>query len=295
VPYLLALTSAFVYGAADFLGGLTTRRADTFSVVIVSQFAGLLLLAVTVPFMPVIAVTRADVLWGVLAGVCGSTGVALLYRGLAVGTMAIVAPTTAVCAVLLPVAVSVAMGERLSMLVIAGIVLALIGIVLVGQEKWGRRSFVEDTRDGVSSTNDLRPHFPPGLGLAFLSGIAIGGFYLSLARANADAGMWPLLGARTGSVVLFVAAALLTGRTVRMPLAVTGMAIACGVVDMLANALYLAATWSGSLSVVVTLSSLYPASTVLLASLFLRERLNRVQIAGVVCALTAVVFIVSGR
>jgi drug/metabolite transporter (DMT)-like permease len=107
--------------------------------------------------------------------------------------------------------------------------------------------------------------------------------------------MWPLLGARTGSVVLFVAAALLTGRTVRMPLAVTGMAIACGVVDMLANALYLAATWSGSLSVVVTLSSLYPASTVLLASLFLRERLNRVQIAGVVCALTAVVFIVSGR
>ena len=299
MAYFLALTSAFVYGAADFLGGLTTRRADTFSVVIVSQLAGLILLAVTVPFIPVVAVTHADILWGVLAGLCGSTGVALLYRGLAVGTMAIVAPTTAVCAVLLPVGVSVVMGERLSTLVIAGIVLALIGIVLVGQEKWGRESSQEsgvgDQGSGIPDPRSRIPRFPPGLGLAFLSGIAIGGFYLSLARASADAGMWPLLGARSGSVVLFVAAAMLTGRTVRMPLAVTGMAIACGVIDMLANALYLAATWSGSLSVVVTLSSLYPASTVLLASLFLRERLNRVQVAGVVCALTAVVLIVSGR
>lgn len=128
-----------------------------------------------------------------------------------------------------------------------------------------------------------------------MSGVAIGGFYLSLARAGADAGMWPLLAARAGSVVLFVAAAVATGRSVRMPLAVTGMAVACGVLDMLANALYLAATWAGSLSVVVTLASLYPASTVLLAGVFLREKLNRVQVMGVVCVLTAVVLIVSGR
>lgn len=277
MPYLLALSSAFVYGAADFIGGLTARRADTFSVVIVSQFAGLILLGVSVPFTDVVAVTRADLLWGALAGVCGSTGVALLYRGLAISTMSVVAPTTAVCAVIVPVVVEVARGERLGAWTVAGIVLALVGIVLVAQEKWGSR-----------------PHFSPGLGLAFLAGIAIGGFYLSLAQASGDAGLWPLLGARSASVVLFVALALATKRTVTMARPAVGMAVACGALDMLANAFYLIATWSGSLSVIVTLSSLYPASTVLLARLFLRERLALLQAIGVVCALVAVLLIVGG-
>lgn len=305
MSYVLALTSAFVYGAADFVGGLTARRADTVSVVIVSQFAGLILLAVTVPFIPVVAVTRADLLWGGLAGICGSTGVALLYRGLAIGTMAIVAPTTAVCAVFLPVAVSLAMGERLSTVVVLGIALALIGIVLIAQESRSGSDPSPQGSDPYSEGSDPLSdsggpkgsiwHVPTGFGLAFLSGVAIGGFYLALSRADGAAGMWPLVGARGSSVALFVVLALATKRTVRMSLPATGMAVACGVADMLANALYLVATWSGSLSAVVTLASLYPASTVLLARLFLRERLNSVQLAGVVCALVAVVMIVGGR
>lgn len=293
MPYLLALSSAFVYGAADFVGGLTARRADTFSVVIVSQFAGLMVLALAIPLMPAASVTRADLLWGGLAGICGSTGVALLYRGLAIGTMAIVAPTTAVCAVILPVAVSLATGETLSTVVALGIALALAGIVLIAQES---RPGSDPGLDPYSGETQIsRWRVPAGFGLAFLSGVAIGGFYLALSRAGDEAGMWPLVSARSGSVALFVVLALATKRTVTMSLPVTGMAIACGVTDMLANALYLAATWSGSLSVVVTLASLYPASTVLLARLFLRERLNNVQIVGVVCALVAVLLVVGGR
>jgi uncharacterized membrane protein len=310
MAYVLALSSAALYGAADFIGGFTARRADTVAVVVVSQFAGLLLLALIVPLLPAVTPTGRDLLWGASAGVAGSIGVALLYRGLAIGTMAIVAPTTAVCAVTLPVAVGLAMGETLSTMSAIGIVLALVGIVLVGQES-PRPAAADDANisndvdisdeaadlfaEAAPAESPARPRrIPAGLGLAFLSGIAIGLFYLSLARASADAGLWPLLVARCASVALFGAVAMVGGRSLRMPVLATGMALVAGVVDMLANALYLIATWSGALSIVVTLSALYPASTVLLARVFLREPLNRWQVAGVMCALAAVLLIVGG-
>lgn len=313
MPYLLALASAFLYGAADFLGGLTSRRADTIGVVLVSQFAGLLVLALLVPLLPAVSPTVRDMLWGASAGVAGSVGVALLYRGLAIGTMAIVAPTTAICAVALPVAVSVAMGERLSTTSVVGIVLALIGIALVGQESLSRAAAPTDAplADAADPLLDTLPHplppnapageraashrwIPPGLGLALVSGIAIGFFYLLLSRASADAGLWPLLVARVASVALFGIVAMVGGRSLRMPIGAAAMALVAGVMDILANALYVVATWSGTLSIVVTLASLYPASTVLLARLFLRERMNAWQAAGVVCALVAVLLIVGG-
>jgi drug/metabolite transporter (DMT)-like permease len=313
VPYLLALGSAVLYGAADFVGGLTSRRADTIAVVLVAQFAGLLSLALLVPLLPSVTPTSPDLLWGAIAGLCGSVGVALLYRGLAIGTMAIVAPTTAVCAVTLPVAYGYVQGEALSTLAIGGIVLALVSIVLVAQEsrrepvpppglpREPRPTMAAAAGDDLAGESDSAPpappvhsRIPPGLGLAFVSGIAIGGFYVALSHARPDAGMWPLLVARGASVTLLGGIAILGGRSLRMPASATAMAIAAGIVDMIANGLYLAATWSGMLSVIVTLSSLYPASTVLLARLVLGERLNTVQSIGVVCALIAVVLIVQG-
>jgi drug/metabolite transporter (DMT)-like permease len=124
--------------------------------------------------------------------------------------------------------------------------------------------------------------------------VAIGLFFLSLAQARSEAGMWPLLMARVVSVGLFAVAALASRRSMRMPGSVAALAIVCGVTDMLANALYLLAAQRGPLSIVVTLSALYPASTVLLARVVLGERLNRWQVSGVGCALAAVLLIVSG-
>jgi drug/metabolite transporter (DMT)-like permease len=303
VAYFLALGSAVLYGAADFVGGLTSRRADTIAVVLVAQFAGLLSLALLVPLLPAVTPTAQDLAWGAAAGLCGSVGVALLYRGLAIGTMAIVAPTTAVCAVTLPVVYGYARGDALSTLAIAGILLALVSIVLVAQESRREplpvaRVATNDDLDGetdpAAPVSSVRARMPPGLGLAFVSGIAVGGFYLALSHARPDAGMWPLLVARAASVTLLGGIAVLGGRSLRMPASATAMAVAAGIVDMVANGLYLAATWSGMLSVIVTLSSLYPASTVLLARLVLGERLNTVQTVGVVCALIAVVLIVQG-
>lgn len=281
--YLLALGSALFYGAADFTGGLTSRRAGALQVVVISQFSGMALLALLLPVLPQASPARADLLWGVAAGLTGGVGVALLYRALAIGTMAVVAPTTAVCAVAIPVVVAVVLGERPLPLAIAGIVLGIGSIILVSQQQRSK---------DFGSRN--RRRLPPGVGSALASGVAIGFFFLSLARTTPDAGMWPLLVSRLVSVVLFSSIAFIRRSSFRMPAGVAALIVAAGVIDMLANALYLLAARQGPLSIVVTLSSLYPASTVLLARLILRERLSNLQVTGVVCALAAVALIVSG-
>jgi drug/metabolite transporter (DMT)-like permease len=284
--YLLAIGSAVLYGAADFTGGLTTRRAGTIPVVILSQASGLVLLALLLPLLPAASPSRPDLLWGALAGLTGGIGVALLYRALAIGTMAVVAPTTAVCAVAIPVVVSVMLGERPMPLAVAGIALGIASIVLVSQH----RPAEEPEREHRASEKGHRS----GVGTALASGVAIGFFFLTLAQTRSDAGMWPILVARLVSVTLFGAVAIVGRISIRMPARMALLATVCGVIDMLANALYLVAAREGPLSIVVTLSSLYPASTVLLARVVLGERLNVLQISGVACALAAVVLIVSG-
>lgn len=290
MPFVLALVSAGLYGAADFLGGLAARRASVTAVVTVAQGTGFIILLLAVPFLPAATVTAADVGWGAGAGLAGGAGVALLYRALAVGTMAVVAPVTAVCAVLIPVVAELLAGQRLGGRTMAGIVIALVAIVLVGQQSTEGSGDAEGHVTAEARTTSPRA----GLGLALLSGVAIGFFYLCLARTGPDAQMWPLLAARGASTLVFAAGAIAAGVSLRLPALVLQQATSGGVLDVTANALYLVATRGGALSIVVTLVSLYPASTVLLARLVLAERVSRVQAVGIVCALAAVVLIVSG-
>ncbi len=280
---LLALGSAVCYGSADFFGGLTARRVSTIATVVVTQFVGLVLLLMALPFLPAAVVSPQDWLWGIAAGLSGGVGVALLYRALAVGTMAVVAPITAVCAAIIPVLFAFAMGERLRLLTTMGIALALVAIALVSQQP---------TPPDPAESRRTKRALPPGVLLALLAGVAVGIFFLSLARTKSAAGMWPLIAARLTSVTLFGLMALATGRTLRMSTRATGTAVAGGTLDMLANALYMIAARIGPLSIVVTLASLYPASTVILARLLLGERLSFVQVTGIACALVAVLIIV---
>ena len=284
--YLLALGSALLYGAADFTRGLGTRPPGSIPVVLLSQASGLALLALLLPVLPDAQPTHLDLAWGAVAGLTGGIGVALLYRALAIGTMAVVAPTTAVCAVTIPVAVAIGLGERPVPLAGAGIVLGIVSIVLVSRHT--------PASSGRQQQREPRKSLPPGVGTALTSGVAIGFFFLALARTRSEAGMWPLLVSRSLTVVLFGLISILGRRSVRMPGKVATLAVLCGAVDMVANALYLLAAREGPLSIVVTLSSLYPASTVLLARIVLRERLNFWQVSGVACALAAVVLIVRG-
>ena len=278
MPFLLALASAVFYGSADFLGGVVSRRLAAIPVVLISQAAGLVVVLVLLPLMPASSATRADLGWGAAAGLTGGIGVGLLYYALAIGTMSVVAPTTAVAAVAIPVVTSIALGERPGLLAIVGIVLGVGAIVLVSQP---------------SSTN-AAPVRPRGIGTALAAGVAIGLFFLTLAQTSAAAGLWPLVAARCVSVSLVGLVALARRSSLRMSASLGALTILGGLLDMMANALYMLAAQMGSLSLVVTLSSLYPATTVLLARSVFGERLSGWQWVGVVCALVAVVLIVAG-
>jgi drug/metabolite transporter (DMT)-like permease len=282
--YMLALTSAALYGAADFLGGVASKSLSTTVVVAVSQATGLVVLLVAISLLPQADPSRSDLVYGVAAGLAGTVGVGLLYRALAIGVMGVVAPITAVCAVAIPVLFSVVRGARPGPLVVAGIALALVAIVLVSQQP-----------AGPASNLPARRGLPPGVPHALASGVAIGVFFVVLSHARSEAGLWPLVGARSAALPLCVAASLVSGASFRgVANRTVRTAAAAGVLDMSANVLYLLASQMGSLPVAVTLSSLYPASTVVLARIFQGERLHRLQVVGMACALVAVACIVLG-
>jgi drug/metabolite transporter (DMT)-like permease len=272
----LAVLSAAAYGAADFLGGLATKRGSgVFSVVVVSQLAGLVLVLIAGFFLSSTP-SGTDLLWGAAGGIAGAVGLALLYHGLAVGKMSVVAPVTAVCAVILPVAVGAALGERPPVLAQCGILLAVVSIVLIS-----RSDAVEDGREGS------------GLALAIASGVAIGVFLVCLERTGPAAGLWPLVAARASSVSLLTIVAVATGKKLAPKKGSISTVLGCGLLDMTANVLYLLAVRQGQLGIVATLTSLYPASTILLARFVLREKLTSWQKVGVVCAGVAIVLIVA--
>ena len=279
LPSVIALLSACAYGAADFLGGLATQRSNTVAVVIVSQAVGLALLTVVILFLPGSPPAGRDLAWGAVAGLAGGGGVALLYRALAIGPMSLVAPLTAVCAALIPVAAGVALGERLTPVTMGGIALAVAAIVLVGQGP-GRGARMVVRWDGLRS--------------ALAAGVLIGLFLVALARAAPASGLWPLIPARVTSIGMFAAIALAAGRSIGMRPPVLTIAAGGGALDMLANALYLVAVQRGPLSLIATLVSLYPASTIVLARIFLGERLSASQLGGIACAVVATVLLVSG-
>ena len=276
---VLALASAVVYGASDFLGGLATRRSSAFSVVVWSQLAGLVMLGVAAGVMGTPVPARADLAWGALAGVGGGVGVVLLYRGLAIGRMAIVAPTTAVGAAALPVLAGLVLGERPPALALIGVGVALLAIVLV--------SSAPDL-DALHTSRGL----PPGLIEAIGSGVGFALFFVALAQASETAGLWPLLTARV-SIAVAALAGLATRTTLRPAAGSMRIILAVGVLDMAANLLYLLASRTGLLSLVAVVVSLYPASTVVLARFVLGERLAPRQLVGLVAAGAGVALIAS--
>lgn len=272
---LLGLLAAAFYGSADFCGGLATKRSSMWSVTIFSQAVGFVLLFGVLPFFPGHA-TTADYLWGAAAGACGGIGLALLYHALSIGKMGIVSPITAVLGASLPVLVGSMHGEHLSTFQLTGILLALIAVVLISTSHDDGGKF-EFATAGVKE--------------AVVSGLILGGFYLLLAHAGARAGLYPLVTARLASMGFLTILALLARQTIRPARGAMRLIVMAGAIDMTANALYVLATFQGYVSIAAVLTSLYPASTVILAWLVLKERLQAVQYAGLLCALGGVLLI----
>ena len=278
VAALLGLLVAVTYGVGDFFGGLASKRNAPAVVVALSQACGLVLMVILVAVDGSALVWR-DALIGAAAGSVGLVGVILLYRGLANGTMSVVAPVTAVSAAVVPLAWGLVTGDRPSSVALAGVVAALVAVALVS------------TADAVEDRSATRSDIV----LALVAGTAFGMVFVLLAETDEGSGMWPVLGARVASVTLVSIGVLTILRQPLRPAPGSAHTIAgAGVLDAGANALYLLASREGLLSLVSVLSSLYPAATIVLARFVLHERMNRIQLLGVALALTGVVLIAAG-
>lgn len=270
----LALASAATWGAGDFSGGLATRRAKVAVVVFFSQVIGLaLLIALALVTREQLPATN-DVLWGAAAGIAGLIGLSALYSALSMGNMGLVAPITGVISTAMPVlfgALSQGLPYPLQML---GFVLAIIAVALISRTGNG---------DGK----------PAGLSLAVIAGVSFGAFLILIAQTGEGAVFWPLAVARTASAICLIAFMLLK-RSFAAPARDAWLFIAlAGVMDAAGNFLFVLAEQVGRLDVAGALSSLYPASTTILALIFLRERPHRWQVAGIVLTFIAIPLIVA--
>lgn len=282
---VLALGAAVVFGSADFLGGLASRRRAALAVALLSQLAGLVALAAVLPFLGPATVTPRDLGLGALGGLFGASGVVLLFRSLAQGPMSVVAPTAALSASVVPILAGLLLGERPGPSAAVGILVALAAVVLITRE--GPRDaepLLGDAAEGAGRGGALRV-----AGTALAAGALFGLFFVCLHGTGDDAGLYPLLGARLASVPFLAVLLATRGGGIRGALGGRGLAtiVVSGILDMAANVLYLLALRHGMLAVVSAVTGLYPATTVVLAQTVLDERMRRPQIAGLAIAAVA--------
>ncbi|SFY43393.1 DMT family transporter [Streptomyces atratus] len=268
---LLALGSSLAYGCADFLGGLGARKAHVLRTVMIAAPASL---AVELLLWPLLGASfSAGALgWGAASGVASAAAFAMLYRTLAIGPMNVLSPVTALVSAALPVGVGLMQGEHLGAAGLVGLPLALAAVVLVS------------AGHGAGVARPSRT----ALLLAFGAGAAIALQLVFLHQAPSDSGVAPLIVGRAVSSAITLAAAGLLRRRLGSERPAYAMSATAGVLDSLANLMFLLAVRSGDLTVVAVITALYPAGTVLLARGVLAERIHRGQLVGLGTAAVAV-------
>ncbi len=276
MPALLASISAALFGVADFFGGLSARRIAAQWTTGIAQGTGLVVIvgtALVVGGSP----SGSDLGLGAAAGLCGGLGLTLFYWAMAQGPMSVVAPVSALVSALVPIAAGLADGERPGPLAMAGIVLALPAIAVISREPVDDRAAAQ------------RPSSLPVVA-ALVSGVGFGAFFTLISHTGEDSGVWPLAAARAAAVLL--AMVLVVGARAEAPsLEGARLAALAGVTDSTANIFYLFAARQGLLSVVGVIGAMYPAATVVLARVVLRERMARHQLVGLGAAALAVTLI----
>jgi drug/metabolite transporter (DMT)-like permease len=252
-------------------------------VVAVSQLYGLTLIAALLLLFPPDAYTTSDLLWGAGAGISGAVGLVALYRGLSRARMGVVAPVAAGVGAIMPGLFGLLSGERPSLVASVGAVVALLAIVVIG--------WPPSPTDGKATARRTGTR---GLTEAIIAGAGFGAFFILISNASVSSGVWPLLGARLASLALLWLVLTALPGTVSVRAETNPLILGAGLVDAIANALFLYAARGGLLTLVAVLTSLYPAATVLLARVVLDERLNRMQKGGVALTLVGMMLIAAG-
>lgn len=293
---ILGLSGALVFGSGDFLGGMASKRMGAFLATGIAGIVGLFVL-VGLTFLIPGQISSGTIWWGLLSGVAGALAILLLYAALAIGPMSILSPLGALISAIFPVIWAIVVShETLAWFGYLALGLGAIAIVLV--------AFTPEK-------NAVKPRLR-GIIFASVSGLLIGVFLIIMDQVPADSGLYPLVYNRFVNIgIMFSAVAIMAllrwahrkglfGRdgTARADLAVGDagrvdfkngilFALGCGVLDSIGNALLLLGIQSGNLSVMSVLTAMYPAGTIILAAIVLREKITKLQLVGMVLALAA--------
>lgn len=301
---VLGFIGAITFGAADFIGGLASKRISATKVTFVSGLVGFGVALVGSLVIPSVFSWQA-LFWGAMAGIVGSAAIMLLYASLAIGPMSILSPLGAFVSAVVPVTWALSTGESLGTFGFVGLGLGLVAVVLVGF---------------VPEKNAVRPSFA-GLAMSIGAGILIGAFLIFIDRAPVDAGLIPLIANRivSASIMGVTIAVLAFVRATRRRRAHAGgstgvhdaassgrkdfadawrpglkLAVITGIIDGTGNALLLLGIQIGDLSVMSVLTAMYPAGTIILAGVVLKERVAPIQAVGLVLAITAAALLALG-
>lgn len=277
---VLGLASAAAWGSADFGGGLASRRAPLFGVLLITQLVGCVLAVVLALLRSEPVPGPGDLAISVAGGIVGGIGIGALYLGLATGRMGVVAPISGVLAAVVPVSAGILLEGLPGPARIAGIGLALVAVVLVSNS-------ASDEPGGAGGRRRVRSD----VGIGLLAGVALGLLNLIISRLSPGLVFGPLVALRATEAVLIAAVIATTRRTWRVPRPIFPLLLVVGGLDMAGNGFFILAAHAGRLDIAAVLSSLYPVSTLILAAVVLRERIVGVHALGVVAAVVAIVLV----
>lgn len=271
---LISTVTATLFGSADFLGGLASRRSPALLVSAIMFAVGVVIFPLVLLVAPPSAVHAGDIGFGAVSGVMGMLGVLSLYAALAIGRMSVVAPLTAALSGAGPAAYDLLSGSHVGPTGLLGMVLAVVSVIIVS------------TTTGTVEEHGMPPK---AVALSVVAGACFATSLISLSLTAAASGFAPLLVARVVGTVGFALAVLVRRKSMVFEASAMRLAVFTGVLDAAANVTMLTAIRIGPLAVAAVVGGLYPVATMLLARVFLAERLKRHQIAGVALALVAVV------
>ena len=278
-PAACSVTAVFLWGAADFAGGYGSRRANAFVLTAFSHVCAFALMLAIALGQHGEFPSHASVMWAVVAGASGGFSLAVFYRALASGQMGLTAPIAALVGAAIPTAVDIALEGSPSRWTIGGFLLAVVAIWLI-------------TRPEPSGENDSESR-PAGAGMAALAGVGFAGFYLCIHQASGSP-LWIAAMSRVGSFTATAVAVIVVQAPLRMDRPRIALGMVAGFFDVTASALFIYANQHGRLDEAVLITSLYPAVTVLLARLVLKEHFSRWKFVGLLAALAAVPLLAAG-